>query len=239
MASGPELVGTLVSLADTLVDDFDIVDLLALLADRCTELFDVSAAGVMLGTPDGELRVVASSSEAMRVVELFELESEEGPCLDAYRTGSAVVHDSLADTSGRWPAFAPVALGAGFRSVLAVPMHLRGDLVGAIELFRPHDGRLDDSDLFAIQALTDMATIAVLHHRMMREAQTLNEQLSHALHSRIVIEQAKGVVAVGAGVTMEEAFDRLRNYARSHNLRLHDVASACVNGMLAVDTLSR
>jgi len=239
MASGAGLVGTLVSLADTLVDDFDIVDLLTLLADRCIELFDVSAAGVMLATPAGELRVIASSSEAMRIVELFELQAEEGPCLDAYRTGKPVVHDSLGDTSGRWPAFAPVALDAGFRSVLAVPMRLRGSLIGAINLFRSDEGHLDDTHLFSIQALADVATIAVLQHRTMREAQILNEQLNHALNSRIVIEQAKGVVAERAGVTMEDAFNRLRSYARSHNVRLSDVALACVNGTLAVEALSR
>ena len=237
MQSESGLVDTLVALADTLVDDFDIVDLLTLLADRCVELFEVSAAGVMLATPDGELRVIASSSEAMRIVELYELQAQEGPCPDSYRTGLAVVHESLADTSGRWPAFAPVALEAGFRSVQAVPMRLRGNLIGALNLFRQDEGRLDDTDLFAAQALADVATIAVLQHRTMLEAQVLNEQLNHALDSRVVIEQAKGVLGERAGLTMEDAFVRLRRYARNRNLRLGDVAVACVKGTLSVDEL--
>lgn len=233
------LVGTLVALADTLVDDFDIVDLLTLLTDRCVELLDVSAAGVMLATPDGELRVVASSSEAMRIVELFELQAQEGPCPDSYRTGQAVTHAALADASGRWPAFAPVALKAGFRSVVAVPMRLRGSVIGVLNLFRTDDGRIGDTDLFSAQALADVATIAVLQHRTMREAQVLNEQLNHALNSRIVIEQAKGVLAERAGLSMEDAFTRLRLYARGHNLRLGEVAAACVDGTLAVAEFGR
>src|ERR1700674_864025 len=126
------LIRTLVELADTLVDDFDVVDLLTLLSGRCVEVLDVSAAGIMLVTADGDLRVVASSSEAMRIVELFELQSDEGPCVDCYRTGAAIVNRDLRSDADRWPHFAAVALDAGFGAAHALPMRLRGSVIGAL-----------------------------------------------------------------------------------------------------------
>lgn len=224
------LVQTLVELADNLVEDFDVVELLTLLTDRCVELLGVSAAGLMLLAPEGELRVIASSSEAMRVVELFELQAEEGPCPDCYASGEAVNEDDLAVSHGRWPRFGPVALEAGFRSVCAMPMRLRGTIIGALNLFRVTPGGLDEPDLVAARALADVATIAVLQHRVVREAQVLNEQLNHALNSRVVIEQAKGVLAERLGLDMEAAFSALRAYSRNHNLRLAVVASGVVDG---------
>ena len=223
---------TLVELADTLVDDFDVVDLLTLLVDRCVEVLDVSAAGLMLVAPEGDLRLVASSSEAMRVVELFELQSQEGPCLDCYRTGEPVVNQDLAIVNGRWPNFAPVALEAGFRSVHALPLRLRGQVIGAVNLFRTDEGAMDAVDVLAGQALADMATIAILQHRAAVESQVLNEQLNFALNSRILIEQAKGVLAERTGIDMEQAFSRLRNHARNHNLRLVDVAQQVIDRTL-------
>src|SRR5471030_82158 len=130
------LVQTLVELADTLVDDFDVVELLTLLSDCCVDVLDVSAAGIMLVSPEGDLRVIASSSEAMRIVELFELQSDEGPCVDCYRDGSLIVNQNLAETLDRWPRFAPVAMQSGFRSAHALPMRLRGSVIGALNLFR-------------------------------------------------------------------------------------------------------
>src|SRR5688572_22633193 len=159
------LAQTLVELADTLVDDFDVVDLLTLLADRCVEVLDVSAAGLMLVAPEGDLRVVASSSEEMRLVELFELQSQEGPCPDCYRTGEPSLNPNLATENGRWPRFAPVALKAGFQAVHALPMRLRGVTIGALNLFRTVEGFLDGDDVVAGQALADVATIAILQHR--------------------------------------------------------------------------
>jgi GAF domain-containing protein len=233
------LTQTFVELADSLVDDFDVVDLLTVLADRCVEVLDVSAAGLMLAAADGALRGVASSSDAMRVLELFELQAQEGPCLDAHRTGQPVVNQDLITVNGRWPRFAPVALEAGFRSVHALPMRLRGATIGALNLFRSTAGGLDDLDLAAAQAMADIATIAILQHRAATESQLLNEQLSLALDSRVVIEQAKGVLAERAGLDMEQAFARLRGHARNHNLRLADVAHAVIDGSLAADSLDQ
>lgn len=231
------LLRTLVELADTLVDDFDVVDLLTLLTDRCVELLDVSAAGLMLVSPEGELRVVASSSEAMRVVELFELQGEEGPCFDCFRSGEPVLNQDLAGANGRWPSFGPVALAAGFRSVHALPMRLRGKVIGALNLFDAEPGELSEDDVLAGRALADVATIAILQHRAVRNAQILNEQLNHALNSRVVIEQAKGVLTERLGVEMDQAFSAMRSHARNHNLRLVDVAGDVVRGTLPAAAL--
>ena len=228
---------TMVELADTLVDDFDVVELLTILADRSVEVLEVSAAGLMLVTPEEGLRVMASSSEAMRVLELFELQAEEGPCLDCYRTGEPIADADLAAGDSRWPLFAREALAAGFRSVHALPMRLRGVTVGALNLFRTDPGTMREGDLSVAQAFADVATIAILQHQAALQAQAVNEQLNGALHSRIVIEQAKGVLAERAGIGMEEAFARLRKYARNHNLRLAAVAQDVIEGTLPTGSL--
>jgi GAF domain-containing protein len=224
------LARTMVELADTLVDDFDVVDLLTTLSDRCVAVLDIAAAGIMLAPPGGDLRVMTSSSEAMRVVELFELQSQEGPCLDCFRSGEPVVNQDLAVENFRWARFAPVALRAGFRAADAIPMRLRGQVIGALNLFRTETGSLTPDDVAIAQALADLATIAILQHRAATEAHVLNDQLSHALHSRIVIEQAKGVIAEREGLAVDQAFTRLRSYARNHNLRLAVLAQAVVAG---------
>ena len=231
------LARTLVELADTLVADFDVVELLTRLADRCVEVLEVGAAGLMLAGPDGELKVMASSSEAMRVLELFELQAAEGPCLDCYRSGKPVMQADLATPTTRWPRFAPVTLAAGFRSVQALPMRLRGTVIGALNLFHVEAGEMPPADIEGAQALADVATIAILQHRASLEAQVVNQQLQHALNSRIVIEQAKGMVAERAGLNMELAFTALRTYARDHNLRLVDVAGSVIDGALAPSAL--
>ena len=223
------MVRTLVELADTLVDDFDVVELLHLLIDRCVEILDIAAAGLMLAPAGGELRVMASSIEAMRVLELFEIQSEEGPCMDCFRTGVPVAEADL--THGdRWPRFSPRALSAGFRSVDAVPLRLRASVIGALNLFRSEPGGMGETDLSAAQALADVATIAILQHRVVEEARILNEQLDHALNSRILIEQAKGVWAERAHSDMDQAFSALRGYARSNNLALVAVARGLIDG---------
>src|SRR2546421_1869673 len=199
------LARTLVELADTLVDDFDVVELLTRLADRCVEVLDVGAAGLMLALPDGNLRVMASSSETMRVLELFEIQAQEGPCLDCHRTGQPVVNQDLATVNGRWPHFAAEALAAGFHSVHALPMRLRGSVIGALNLFHVEPGEMREADIDVAQAFADVATIAILQHRAAQEAQVINEQLTHALNSRIVIEQAKGMIAERLGSDMEES----------------------------------
>jgi GAF domain-containing protein len=227
------LARTFVELADSLVDEFDVVELLTRLAERCAELFDVAAAGLMIVAPDGDLRVMASSSETMRVLELFELQAHEGPCLDCHRTGQAVLNQDLASVNSRWPQFAPEALAAGFHTVHALPMRLRGTVIGALNLFQLEAGQMPHADIDAAQALADVATIAILSHRASLEAQVINEQLNTALNSRIVIEQAKGMIAERAGLDMEQSFATLRGYARNHNLRLHAVAHDIINGSLA------
>src|SRR5687768_9572235 len=231
------LATTLVELADNLVDDFDVVELLTLLSDRCVEILDVSDAGLMLAGPDGGLRVMASSSEAMRVLELFEIQAQEGPCLDAHRTGSPVVNQDLAVVNGRWPRFAAEAIAAGFHSVHALPMRLRGSVIGALNLFRVGPGEMGPADIDVAQAFADVATIAILQHRAALEAQVINEQLTHALNSRIVIEQAKGMVAERLNLDMERSFATLRSHARNHNLRLADVANGVIAGTIVATAL--
>jgi GAF domain-containing protein len=239
MAREALLARTFVELADTLVDDFDVVELLTRLADRCVDVLDVAAAGLMLVSPNGDLRVMASSSEAMRVLELFELQSQQGPCLDCYRTGQPVLNQDLAKVNGRWPRFATEALAAGFHSVHALPMRLRGTVIGALNLFQLEPGQLHPADVEAAQALADVATIGILSHRAAAEAQAVNEQLNHALNSRVVIEQAKGMIAERAGLDMEQAFSALRAHARNHNLRLVDVCRDVVGGILAPSAIDR
>jgi GAF domain-containing protein len=202
-------------------------------------VLDVDAAGIMLAAPDGGLRVMASSSEGMRVLELFELQSEQGPCLDCYRTGQPVVHQDLSAADGRWPRFAVEALEAGFRSAGALPMRLRGHLIGALNLFYDKPGGMKQADIDAAQALADVATIAILQHRAAIDAQVLNAQLNHALQSRVVIEQAKGVIAERGGLDMGQAFSTLRSYARTHNRLLADVARDVVEGKLNPGALDR
>jgi GAF domain-containing protein len=231
------LAKTLVRLADTLVDDFDLIELLTLLTDGCIDVLDVGAAGLMLVAPDGDLRVMASSSEAMRILELFEIQSREGPCLDCYHTGQPVLNQDLATANQHWPRFAREALAAGFHTVHALPMRLRGTVIGALNLFHIHPGDMRRADVDAAQAMADVATIAILQHRATHEAQLLNEQLSHALNSRIVIEQAKGMLAERLDVDLQRAFTTLRNHARNHNLRLVDVAHDVIDGTLATSTL--
>ena len=231
------LTRTLVQLADTLIADFDVVDLLTLLSDRCVEILDVAAAGLMLAAPSGDLSVVASSSDAMRVLEAFELQSNEGPCPDCYRSGQPIVNLDLAANYDRWGQFAPRALAAGFRSVHALPMHLRDRTIGALNLFRADQGGLEEDDVNTAQALADVATIAILQHRTTLDSQALNDQLNHALNSRIVIEQAKGIVGERAGIDMEQAFSLLRAHARNHNLRLADVARDVISGAIRPESL--
>ena len=231
------LARTFVELADSLVDDFDVVEVLSLLADRCLEVTGAAAVGLMLASPDGELRVLASSSEAMRLLELFQAESDQGPCVDCYRSGRPVVSLDLNGGDGAWPDFAPRAVEAGFLSVHALPMRLRGRTIGALNMYRVERGQMVADDVIAAQALADVATIAILQHRAALEAQVLNEQLQRALNSRIVIEQAKGVVAERAGLDMDQSFARLRRHARKHNLRLADVAQAVSSKALPVSAL--
>jgi GAF domain-containing protein len=238
MSRESALAQTFVELADSLVDTFDVVELLTVLTDSCVDLLDVAACGIMLADLAGQLRVVASSSEAMRLLELFELQADEGPCLDAYRTGERVaVPDLEGPGAARWPAFAAEASNAGFCAVHALPMRLRGSVIGALNLFRAAPGTSSDEDLDVAQAFGDVATIAILQHRATSEARQLNEQLAHALNSRIVLEQAKGMVAQHLGLDMDRSFVALRTHARNHGRKLVDVAAAVIAGELVPSAL--
>jgi GAF domain-containing protein len=232
MTREADVVRSLVEMADTLVDDYDVVDLLTGLTDRCVNLLGVSAAGVMLVSPEGSMGLVASSSEAMRLLELFELQAQEGPCLDAFRSGQIVGHENLEAGSGRWPSFSATALQAGFQSALALPLRLRDVTLGALNLLSITRAPMNEADVVVARAFADLATLSIMQHRAATEAQRLNEQLSAALASRVIIEQAKGVISERTGVDLAEAFSRLRSYARNHNLRLTNVARAAVDGTL-------
>jgi GAF domain-containing protein len=232
MTREADVVKSLVEMADTLVDDYDIVDMLTGVADRCVSLLDVSAAGVMLASPAGSLGLVASSSEAMRLLELFELQAQEGPCLDAFRTGEPVEQENLQAGAGRWPVFSAAALRAGFASALALPLRLREVALGALNLLSITRAPMAEADVIVARAFADLAALSIAQHRASAEAQRLNEQLSGALTSRVIIEQAKGVISERADVDLAEAFARLRAYARSRNHRLTDVARAVIDGTL-------
>jgi GAF domain-containing protein len=232
MTREADVVKALVEMADTLVDDYDVVDMLTGLTDRCVSLLGVSAAGVMLASPAGSLGMVASSSEAMRLLELFELQTQEGPCLDAFRTGEPVEHENLRAGAGRWPLFSAAACQAGFASALALPLRLREVILGVLNLLSVADVPMAEADVIVARAFADLAALSIVQHRASAEAQRLNEQLSAALTSRVVIEQAKGVISERVGIDLAEAFSRLRAYARNGNLRLTDVARAAIDGTL-------
>ena len=234
-----QLGETMVLLADNLVTDFDVVELLTLLTDRCVSILGVSAAGLMLAGPDGVLHVIASSSEQMHLLELFELQTDEGPCLECFQSASAVAHLDLSTAIVRWPKFAPEAISHGFHSVHALPMRLRGIVVGALNLFHTELNGIDPESVRAAQAFADIATIAILQYRAAMEAHELMDQLNTALNSRIVIEQAKGIVAEHEKLDMAQAFAALRGHARSNNLRLADVAAAVVRGTLNSSEFAR
>ena len=233
-----QLNRTFVELADTLVNHFDVVELLHTLAARCVELFDVEAAGLMLADERGVLRVVGSSNEQTRMLELFEIQNHEGPCSDCYRSGLVVVEGDI-EHAERWPHFREQALGAGFRAALAVPMRLRDEVIGALNLFRAQPGGLGEDDLAACRALAGVATIALIQERALREARLVAEQLQRAFNGRVVVEQAKGVLVGLANVDMDSAFKFLRGYANAENLPLVDVARDLVEGRLPASKLGR
>jgi GAF domain-containing protein len=224
---------TFLQLADTLVDDFDIIDLLTILVDRCLELVEADAAGILLVDTAGNLRVMAASSEQARLLELFQLQNEEGPCLEAYTSGQAVVDTELREALERWPRFTPYAVGAGFESAYALPLRLRGTVIGALNLFRSTTGPMPDADVELAQALADIASIAILQAKAVQDAQQRDDQLQHALDSRVVIEQAKGVLAERAQVDMDTAFNWIRTRARNSNTQLTTIATRIITGELA------
>jgi GAF domain-containing protein len=213
-----------VAVADTLVADFDIIDLFHTLIDKCVDLLDVDAGGLLIADESGELQLIASTSEKAQLVELIQLSAGVGPCVDCFTSGKAVLVDDIEGERERWPEFQTGSLAQGFHAVFATPMRLRGQVLGAMNLFSTSPGGPSPQDALIAQALADIATIGILHERSSREAVILNDQLQRALESRVLIEQAKGVLAAVGGLDMDQAFTALRTHARSNNLTLRAVA---------------
>jgi transcriptional regulator with GAF, ATPase, and Fis domain len=223
------LAAAFVRLADTLAADYDVIDLLHRLCRDCVELFAIDAAGLLLADQRSGLAVTASSTEQAHLVELFQLQSEQGPCLDCYATSIAVTCSELAtDGAARWPVFAARALAEGYRAVHALPLRLRTRTIGALNLFAAAPGALAPDDLHSAQALADVATIGILHERTVSDQHVVNEQLQAALSSRVIIEQAKGVLSARGDLDMDTAFARLRAHARRTHQRLAVLAAAVV-----------
>jgi transcriptional regulator with GAF, ATPase, and Fis domain len=227
-----QVAAAFVELADTLVDDFDVVDFLYQVTVRCAEVLGVSAAGVLLTDQRGALRVVAASTEQTRLLELLQIQTDQGPCPECFHTGRpvAVADLSAATAASRWPRFVAEARKAGFASVHALPMRLRTDIIGALNLFGTRADALDEDTIQLGQALADVATIGLIQARAIRQRETLAEQLQTALNSRVVIEQAKGVIAERRRLDMDQSFALLRRTARTNNRQLSELARAVVDG---------
>lgn len=231
MISTEQLATMFVDMADTLVDDFDTIDFLHDLTDRAAAISGAEAVGLMLADHRGRLQWMASSNETGRRLELLQLHLEEGPCIDCYTSAQPVVNADLSLATERWPRFAPQAIEAGFHSVHAFPMRLRDTVIGALNLFGHLDTHFTADESRAVQALADIATIALLQERSITRAETLTEQLQGALNSRIIIEQAKGAIAQREGISPSDAFGLLRSRARTSRRRLTDVAVEVLEGI--------
>jgi GAF domain-containing protein len=228
-----KLAQTFVDLADSLVDDFDALNLLNVLVERCLDLLGVAAAGLLFADGQDQLRLAVSSSESARLLELYQLQNDEGPCLECYRSGQPVSAE-LNEAQHRWPSFVAAATREGFVGVLALPLRLRGRVIGALNLFDAKDGTLYDPGIWPIaQSMADVATIAILQERLGSQRNLLNEQLQAALTSRVVIEQAKGVVATRLEIEMEEAFELMRKHSRDERRRLVEVAEEVLHARSA------
>ena len=232
MAREQRLTEVFVELADTLVERFDVIDFLQVLTERCVELVDTDAAGLMLDDQRGNLQLIAWTDESTRLLELFELQKHEGPCLDCFATGQVIGNVDLAGSRGRWPVFTEAALGSGYTYGHALPLRLRRQVLGALNLFSVDPRPLTADHLAVAQGMADIATIGLLHERALRDQVLLAEQLQSALHSRILVEQAKGVLSARAGISVGEAFTRMRTHARRAGTPLTGVAAAVVDGTL-------
>ncbi|CAN5481816.1 GAF and ANTAR domain-containing protein [soil metagenome] len=232
------LIETFVELADTLVEDFDVVEFFSSLTERVVQLGIASEAGILLVDEVGDLQFIAASHERTHLLELFQVQNQEGPCQDCFTTGAPVSVDDLAAASDRWPLFAPRAVSAGFRSVQAVPLRLRGTILGAFNLFLNEPGGIDREAEAVVQAMADVATIGLLQQRELDRAHSVEGQLQRALQTRIGIEQAKGIISERMGIPMDAAFGLLRGYSRNHNQKLHDSARDIVTGVLAASDMT-
>jgi GAF domain-containing protein len=237
MTRQERLAAAFVELAQSLVDDFDMVDLMVLLTERSVEILDAASAGVLLADDAGALHLIAATSDATETVELFQVQNDEGPCRDCYRSGRPVGTSDLARDTDRWPGFAPAAIAAGLRAAHAFPLRLRGEILGALNLFQTEPVGLAGPDVADAQALADVATIVLVQSRALHESHVVADQMQEALNSRIAIEQAKGIIAERHGCDMDEAFTRLRRYARGNGRRLTEVADELVAGGLQPDVV--
>lgn len=224
MIATEQLAYVFVEVADTLVDDFDLIEFMQMVTVRTAELFNVSAAGLLLADDGGRLHLMAASDERTETLELFQLQAQEGPCQDCFTSGARVSETDLTTAADRWPRFAPHAIAAGFGAVHAFPMRLRGEVIGALNLFSNKPGSMQVLERGLVQALADVATVALLQERAIRRGEVLTEQLHGALNSRIAIEQAKGALSQIHDCGTDEAFDLMRAYARAHGQRLTEIA---------------
>ena len=222
------VLDAVVTLVDGLLEDFDVVDLLAELTERCAELLDVASAGLLLADPRGLLHLMTATTDRTRELELFQLQSDEGPCLDCYRTGVAVSVADLADETPRWPQFVPAAREAGFVSVHAVPMRAAGTVLGALGLFGTSVGALNDADLLVGRSLAHVASVAIVQERPPTTGAVL-PRLRSALASRVVVEQAKGLLRELLDIPVADAFALLRAYARSSGAHLSELARTLIS----------
>ena len=228
------LINAFVGLADTLVDDYDVIDVLDRLAGYSVQLLAAESVGILLADAQATLRVVASTNEQTEWMELLQLQADEGPCVECFRAGVPVNVDDLAAAATRWPRFVAALRERGaYGSVHALPLRLRRQAIGTLNLFHAAPGPLPAADLALGQALADVATIGILQERAIQRGEVLSEQLQAALNSRVIIEQAKGVLAVSGQLSMDAAFRALRGFARRNNLRLSDVARALADRDLA------
>jgi hypothetical protein len=231
------VIAAFVSISEALADDYDIVDLYTGLTGICVELLDVEWAGLLLADVDGVLRVAAASSEPTRNLELFQLQCEQGPCLDCFHSGAAVSVPDLELEAARWPRFAPTAVTAGFASVHGLPLRLHSTVLGALGLFGAKAGALEAGDLALGQSLANVAAVALVSARSAADGKALNLQLQHALNSRVIIEQAKGFLSQYAELDVDAAFAILRRFSRDRNLRLTEVALTLLNRELPADVV--
>jgi GAF domain-containing protein len=237
--SAQRLAEVFVEVSDALVDDFDLLDFLHMLTLRTAELAGASVVGLVLADQHRHLHFMAASQEDAKMLELFQLQNDEGPCLDAFSTATPVVNTDLRHAATRWPRFAPHATAAGFSSVHAFPLRLRSQAIGALNVFGADDGKhLEDHDIPIVQALADVASIALLQERAITRGELLTEQLQGALNSRVIIEQAKGAIAQAHGLNVDEAFTMIRAYTRANNRRLSDVAYLIVTDLASIPELS-
>jgi hypothetical protein len=224
MIDPDRLARVFVEVADSLVSDFDPVEFLHTVAVRAAEVSGGSEAGLVLADGQGRLQHVGSSHPEVGLLELTQVRGEPGPSRECYLSGASVVAADLGRAAGRWPSFAPQAVAAGFGSVHAFPMRLRERVIGALDLFGPAAGDLRAESVEVVQALADVATIALIQEDAISRADALAEQLQAALDNRVAIEQAKGAVAATLGVEVGQAFEVMRRRARSARVPIVDYA---------------